>query len=95
MSGKYRTIVADPPWYVKTGPSWGTPATGPNNTSSHALKYPTMFLGEIQELPVDRLAANDAHLYLWTINAYVEAAYDVARKSSGGLPQHAVEPRAR
>ena len=77
--GNYRTIVADPPWKVNTGPSWGTPRTGPRNTRSHALEYPTMSVGEIKQLRVDDFAEDDAHLYLWTINRYVEDAYDVAR----------------
>lgn len=76
---RYRTIVADPPWKVNTGPSWGTPNTGPKNTRSHKLAYPTMDVEEIAALPVEGLADDDAHLYLWTINRYVEAAYDVAR----------------
>ena len=34
---------------------------------------------EITALPVRDLAAEGAHLYLWAINKYVEAAYDIAR----------------
>lgn len=74
MSGKYRTIVADPPWHVGRGPEWSS------NGSSRPLTYPTMGLDEIKALPVASLADPDgAHLYLWTINAYVEQAYAVAR----------------
>lgn len=74
---RYRTIVADPPWRVKTGPSWGNDKTAPVNGLSHSLAYPTMSLAEIAGLPVADLAADDAHLYLWTINAYVRDAYSV------------------
>jgi N6-adenosine-specific RNA methylase IME4 len=38
-----------------------------------------MTVEEIAALPVSSVAGSDAHLYLWTINAYVEAAYAVAR----------------
>lgn len=77
---KYRTIVADPPWRVNTGPSWGrNDKSAPVNPASHALSYPTMVVSEIAALPVRDMAAADAHLYLWTINAYVEDAYAVAR----------------
>jgi N6-adenosine-specific RNA methylase IME4 len=38
-----------------------------------------MTVDEIAALPVADLAEPDAALYLWTINAYVEQAYDVAR----------------
>ena len=38
-----------------------------------------MSVEEICALPVANLAEPDAHLYLWTINAYLEESYDVAR----------------
>jgi N6-adenosine-specific RNA methylase IME4 len=44
------------------------------------VPYPMLSVEAICELPVQPdLAASAAHLYLWTINAYVEAAYEVAR----------------
>ena len=47
------------------------------NGRSRDLTYPTMTVDAIRALDVP--AARDAHLYLWTINAYVEAAYEIAR----------------
>jgi N6-adenosine-specific RNA methylase IME4 len=38
-----------------------------------------MTVDEIASMPVADVAEKDAHLYLWTINAHLEAAYDVAR----------------
>jgi N6-adenosine-specific RNA methylase IME4 len=73
VSGIYRTIVADPPWDVRRGPDWGS--GGP----SRELPYPTMDVDEIAALPVSTLAEKRAHLYVWTINAYVEDTYDIAR----------------
>jgi N6-adenosine-specific RNA methylase IME4 len=73
---RYRTIVADPPWQVKTGPDWAS------NGPSRDLTYPTLTVDEIKALPVRGLSDNvddDAHLYLWTINAYLRDAFDVAR----------------
>ena len=70
---KYQTICADPPWDVKRGPMWNS------GGKSRPLEYPTMTLDAIKALPVKDLAATGCHLYLWTINKYVEAAYDVAR----------------
>lgn len=43
------------------------------------LPYPTMTLDQIKILPVADLAEGDAHLYLWTTNRFVEAAYEIAR----------------
>ncbi len=71
--GKYNVIYADPPWAVKAGPDWGS------GEESKDLLYPTMSIEEITNLPVNKLTANDAHLYLWTINKYIPETYDIAR----------------
>lgn len=70
---KYATIVADPPWSVLGGPRWAS------NGRSRPLDYPTMSIDEIAALPVRELADKRAHLYIWTINAYVEETYEIAR----------------
>jgi len=72
---RYKTIVADPPWQVKAGPRSLHDAC----ERSRELTYPTMSVDEIQALPVRALADRDAHLYLWTINAYIEQSYSIAR----------------
>ncbi len=66
------TVVADPPWPLKAGGGHtrGYPRPG-------LLPYETMEVEDIALLNVP--AADDAHLYLWTVNRYVEDAYDVAR----------------
>lgn len=77
---RYRTIVADPPWDVKGGPLRGGHAEGFIGTEeSHSLPYGSMTVGEIAALPIGGLAEPDAHLYLWTINRYVEEAFEIAR----------------
>jgi N6-adenosine-specific RNA methylase IME4 len=38
-----------------------------------------MSLPRIRALPVEAMADEDAHLYIWTINRYVERTYDLAR----------------
>jgi N6-adenosine-specific RNA methylase IME4 len=83
---RYRTIVADPPWKVHKGVGFGkrTSYSGPRMPGdSHIGEDPTpydfMEVEDIAALPVGTWAAPDAHLYLWTINAFVEDAYDVAR----------------
>jgi len=70
---KYKTIVADPPWKVKAGPIFNS------NGKSRDLEYQTMSVDEIRALDVSSIAENNAHLYLWTINKYVEDAYAVCR----------------
>lgn len=84
---RYRTIVADPPWQQKGGPSFdgrghdtklkrnvGTRTNSPTKD----LPYPTMALQEIAALPVAELAEDDAHLYLWVTNRYVSDGYAIA-----------------
>jgi len=71
---KYSVIYADPPWEVKAGPEYNS------GEESRDLTYSTMTLEEIKRMPVESIANKDAHLYLWTINKYIEDAYDVARK---------------
>ena len=93
LSG-FRCIVADPPWRLtigKTRTMAGGAPCGWNATDGrrkelaenyegiHALQYPTMTIDEIKAMPVSGVADRDAHLYLWTINAHLEAAYAVAR----------------
>lgn len=74
---KYRTIVADPPW--------AQPSGGPDRREQKwtdrpsVLPYSTLDLRHIQMLPVSQIAAQDAHLYLWTTNHYLENAFEVAR----------------
>lgn len=60
---KFATILADPPWRFlnKTG------KIAPEH--KRLARYGTMKLEEIMELPVDQIAANTAHLYLWVPNA--------------------------
>ena len=81
---KYRTIVADPPWETTAGPASGdyTVVDGKQvwnlaTTRSRPLAYRTMTVAEIAALQVP--ADDDAHLYLWTTNGYLPAAFEVIR----------------
>jgi N6-adenosine-specific RNA methylase IME4 len=76
---KYATIVADPPWNTKNGPIRGAARHFVGAGKNQPLPYARMHVDEIAALPVQDIAQADAALYLWTINGYVEAAYQVAR----------------
>ena len=82
----FACVVADPPWDLKMGKSrtmngqvkrgkWNDPAQA--NEEIADLAYPTMSVEEIAALKVP--AADDAHLYIWTINKYIEETYAIAR----------------
>ena len=61
MGQKFGAIYADPPWVYD---NQGTRAA----TGNH---YGGLTVEELCDLPVDQLAADDAHLHLWTTNAFL------------------------
>lgn len=68
-------MAADPPWpYGDRLPGGGRGA---------AKHYSLMTLEEIQrlctQLEFQRIVADDAHLYLWTTNSFLDSAFTVAR----------------
>lgn len=66
VQGPYSTILADPPWQFQNR----TGKVAPEHR--RLLRYPTMELKEIMELPVSKLAAAKSHLYLWVPNALLQ-----------------------
>ncbi|MBN1996161.1 S-adenosylmethionine-binding protein [candidate division KSB1 bacterium] len=63
LKGPYATILADPPWQFQNR----TGKVAPEH--KRLLRYPTMNLQEIMQLPVNKIAAAQSHLYLWVPNA--------------------------
>ncbi|CUX83840.1 MAG: Transcriptional activator, adenine-specific DNA methyltransferase [Roseibaca calidilacus] len=60
---KFQTILADPPWQFQN-------RTGKMAPEHKRLsRYPTLSLEEICDMPVEALAGEPAHLYLWVPNA--------------------------
>lgn len=60
---RYATILADPPWRFQN-------KTGKVAPEHRRLsRYGTMTLEEIKALPIGKIAADTAHLYLWVPNA--------------------------
>lgn len=84
-SGKYTTIVADPPWDYGGANVGGSIRTdkmgrkrklkGPGDDNH----YPRMSIEQIMELPITDLAAKPSHLYLWTTNSFMEEAHQIAK----------------
>jgi N6-adenosine-specific RNA methylase IME4 len=80
--------VADPPWKyrdkvnsatMKHVHRYGYGADKIRGRRGAEGYYPTMKLPEICALPIAELAAPDAHLYLWTTNAFMVEGHDVCR----------------
>lgn len=64
---KFPTVYADPPW----------PYTNEASRAAAINHYPVMGLDQIRSEPVSKLAADDAHLHLWTTNAFLREAFEV------------------
>ena len=76
LPSTWPTIVCDHPWqYDDDGGASDSKAF----RGAVAREYKTMSLAEIVAMPVHRLAWPNAHLYLWTTNAFLEPAFKVMR----------------
>ena len=68
---KFSTILADPPWQFQN-------RTGKMAPEHKRLsRYSTMKLQEIKDLPVEAIAEERAHLYLWVPNALLAEGMQV------------------
>ena len=74
IQGQYSTILADPPWQFQNR----TGKVAPEHR--RLLRYPTMCLEEIKQLPVGKIAAAKSHLYLWVPNALLQEGLEVMRE---------------
>jgi len=70
---KFSTVLADPPWRFanKTG------KMAPENKK--LSRYPTMSFNEIEELPIEAIVNDVAHLYLWVPNALLAEGLQVMK----------------
>ena len=68
---KFSTILADPPWQFQNR----TGKVAPEH--KRLSRYPTLKLQEIKDLPVEAIATERAHLYLWVPNALLPEGMQV------------------
>lgn len=68
---KYAVIELDPPWSYEE-----QKLAAPGNRNAED-KYPTMTLAEIRNLPVNVLAAENCHLYLWTTANHIRHGWSL------------------
>ena len=70
---KWNTLYIDPPWRFQN-------STGKVSPEHKRLnRYPTMALDEIKALPVESIASDKAHLYLWVPNAILPDGLEVMK----------------
>jgi N6-adenosine-specific RNA methylase IME4 len=72
--GKFGTILADPPWQFTNR----TGKMAPEH--KRLLRYSTMTLEDIFDLPVAELALPQSHLYLWVPNALLAEGLEVMKR---------------
>ena len=71
---RFGTILADPPWRFSN-------RTGKMAPEHRRLsRYATMSNEEIMSLPVEKVAAEQSHLYLWVPNALIQEGLEVMRR---------------
>lgn len=76
MSGPFRTIVADPPWWPRLHRNTVGRREGPYRAGPQRY-YKLMEVDEIAALRP--ASAPKAHLWLWVLNQHVDWGYEVAR----------------
>lgn len=69
--GKYKTIVFDPPWPMKK-----TEMDAKSNGTE--VDYPIMSIEEIKKFPLQNMAHDNCHLYLWTTLRHLPMAFKLA-----------------
>lgn len=75
MDKKYTIIYADPPWDYD---SFGKRHKGKSPRKLWQEHYNLMTKEELDALPVANLADTNCHLYLWTTNAFMYEAHQLA-----------------
>jgi N6-adenosine-specific RNA methylase IME4 len=80
---RYRTIVADPPWPYDTSTSGHFAIPKPideiHTRRVDQMGYSTLSVSDLAALAVRDLAEPNAHLYLWTTNAFMVEAHEITR----------------
>jgi N6-adenosine-specific RNA methylase IME4 len=64
---KYNIIYADPPWKYKE--SWG----------NGQVNYKTLTTEDIKNLPVKDITEDQAHLYLWVTNPFINEGLQICK----------------
>lgn len=72
--GRYRTVVADPPWTPELGKTWATRFSDKGRPQKH---YETMTLDDICALAVP--VAEQSHLWLWALPQHLDWGFAVVR----------------
>lgn len=73
INKKYNTITIDPPWPI----SMSGDVKRVRENRAKNLKYKTMSLEEIKEIPIGKIANKGCHVYCWTTNKMLRKTFEV------------------
>ncbi len=84
---KYKTIYADPPWWEQGGgvpKEKRTAETDAGRKGGYGIRgagrhYPLMKTKDIIALPIAQWAEDNAHLYLWVTNNFLQDGFEVMK----------------
>lgn len=71
MTKKYNIIYADPPWLYGS--------RGVRSGRFGKLDYSEMTIGELKQLDVNSLTADDCSLHMWVTGSFIEDAIEVGK----------------
>lgn len=74
---RFGVIYVDPPWDYRGQLQHAGPASG--DTGGAVRHYPTVPLSELKELPVQRIAARDCLLFLWSTSPHLDQAIELGK----------------
>lgn len=66
---KYKTIYIDPPWKYND-----------SLDKTRKLKYELLSIEEISEIPIQKIACNKSHLYMWTVKDFLHDSFHLLEK---------------
>ena len=74
---KYKTIVIDPPWAIGSFANTGR--------KGHKIKpmsdnYNTMSIEEIKNMPISKLADENAFIFLWTTHTFLPKCFEILKE---------------
>ena len=76
-AGEFDIIYADPPWDYKGQLQHAGP--GSNDTGGAVRHYPTVKLGELKELEVESIAAQNSLLFMWSTSPHLDQAIELGK----------------
>lgn len=73
--GKYKTVVIDPPWSVKSGFK-----NEKYFRFGRKMPYSLMSDAEIQKFPIDDFANENCDLFIWVVHSKLHIALDILKE---------------